>query len=294
VPAYLTIVQCVPDPVIDERINVGVIVYGDGRIRSRFVSDWKRVRSFGVEDVEFLKDFADRLQHAGTGQGVLPGMPGVARFDESALERIVGSWSNAIQFTEPRGSLRDPDTVLEDAAKRFLREHVPSRRVIRTRATAAALARETVERGFKGLLDQRKVEQLVRKNPELPGKLDDHHRIDVAVGNGNWRFAAHGLSFELHDFDQLESDYSRAAFAVSDIVQRIHDLKFAVLLLPPTQDATPKICRLYERATHTFERAGAEPLSESSLSDWVELQIAGFRLNELHLSPASSHPNGYG
>ena len=90
-PAYLTVVQCVPDPVIDERINVGVIVYGEGRIRSRFISDWRRVRSFGVDDVEFLKEFAERLERAESGQETLPGAPAMRRFDEAALQRIVGS-----------------------------------------------------------------------------------------------------------------------------------------------------------------------------------------------------------
>jgi hypothetical protein len=35
---YYTIVQYYPDPIADERINIGVMVFGDDQVRSRFPS----------------------------------------------------------------------------------------------------------------------------------------------------------------------------------------------------------------------------------------------------------------
>ena len=61
-PAFYSIVQYVPDPVIDERINVGVIVFGEGRVMSRFVDNWRRVRNFGSEGIAFLRKFADQAE----------------------------------------------------------------------------------------------------------------------------------------------------------------------------------------------------------------------------------------
>src|SRR5262245_57810921 len=136
-PTFYTVAQCVPDPVADERINFGVIVYGDGQIRSRFVKNWTRIRQFGVKDIRFLRDFVSRIEAAEAGQETLPAVPGLQRFDEAALQRIIGHWASGIQFTEPRGSLRDPDVVLDDAATRFLRGAADPRRRHRSRTRAA-------------------------------------------------------------------------------------------------------------------------------------------------------------
>jgi len=54
--------------VIDERINTGVIVFGDGRLQTRFLRDWRRVRQFGSEDITFLLDFAERTKQATAAQ----------------------------------------------------------------------------------------------------------------------------------------------------------------------------------------------------------------------------------
>jgi len=48
---YYTVVQCVPDPIAGERINIGVIVLGEGRLSCRFVRTWRRVAQFAREDI---------------------------------------------------------------------------------------------------------------------------------------------------------------------------------------------------------------------------------------------------
>jgi Protein of unknown function (DUF3037) len=63
-PGYYSVVQYLPDPVTDERVNIGVITYGDGGIRCRFLRTWTRVRMFGGEDVSFLREFAAGVTQA--------------------------------------------------------------------------------------------------------------------------------------------------------------------------------------------------------------------------------------
>jgi len=122
---YYTIIQYVPDPVIDERINIGVIVVDGDRLICRFVSDWRRVRAFGGEDITFLQEFARQIERdtarnsesrrTRSGSSDQPG------FDEHRLLQMANRWINSIQFTEPRASLLDADVLLEEVARRFLK-----------------------------------------------------------------------------------------------------------------------------------------------------------------------------
>ena len=145
---YYALVQCVPDPFADERINISVVVWGDGRIRCRFTKDWQRVRRFGAPDVTTLRDFAQRLQYASYGVQPLAGIPGPERFDEAALEDAIRGWAGVIQFSKPRASLRDLDAVLEDVAHRALRGAGTGRRR-RGRNSVAAMVQREVQRAVE-------------------------------------------------------------------------------------------------------------------------------------------------
>jgi len=123
--SHYTVVQYVPDPATDERINVGVLTYGDGQIRCRFLRDWRRVEQFGGEDIGFLRDLARDIQTAAGAQPTLFAMPGAGRLDEETLRRMIGRWRNSVQFTPTRASLLKPAELLDDVAGRFLRESKP-------------------------------------------------------------------------------------------------------------------------------------------------------------------------
>src|SRR4051794_19732972 len=105
-PAFYSVVRYVPDVVANERLNIGVLVFGDGRVRSQFLENWSRVRSFGAENIGFLKAFACD----------------VAKMSEEDVRRISETWMHSIQLTQPAGSLFSPNDLLVDAAGRFLRQ----------------------------------------------------------------------------------------------------------------------------------------------------------------------------
>ena len=57
-----TVIQYHPDPLAQECLNIGVIAYGGGEIRSHFISDWRRVRQFGGET---LNDVMAQIEEEG-------------------------------------------------------------------------------------------------------------------------------------------------------------------------------------------------------------------------------------
>src|SRR4051812_2171229 len=116
-PAYYTVVQYVPDPVRDERMNIGVIAFGDGAVRTKFVDSWQRVKAFGEEHIGFLRSFARKAD----------------RLTEEKIREIVESWHSSIQLSPPAGSLLSPQALLVDAASRYLRDPAPQHRRFRSR-----------------------------------------------------------------------------------------------------------------------------------------------------------------
>jgi hypothetical protein len=104
--SYYTVVQYYPDPIAGERINIGVIAFGDGRLRSRFLENWRRVEQFGSEDISYLHDFARRAE----------------AWDEATLKDCMAWWKRSIQFREPLPSLLDPEKLLDEVVRLFLRE----------------------------------------------------------------------------------------------------------------------------------------------------------------------------
>src|SRR6266496_1389754 len=118
--SHYTVVHYVPDPISDERINVGVLVFGDGRIRSRFLSSWRRVQQFGTGDVSFVRDFASRIEQTTGLQPPIDEPVGREALTETRLRQMIGRWVNSIQFSEPKASLLAPERLLDEMCRRFL------------------------------------------------------------------------------------------------------------------------------------------------------------------------------
>src|SRR5260370_14407344 len=136
-PTRYTVVEYLPNPISGERMKVGIIAWNEGRMAAQFLSDWRRVHSFGGEDIGFVRDFARRVEDAAGRHPVLPGLGEV--LDEHRLEKIVGTWTHSIQFSEPRASLKAPNEVTIEMAPVFLREAQRRENRGRDRRAAAAL-----------------------------------------------------------------------------------------------------------------------------------------------------------
>ena len=124
--SYYSIIQYVPNPIANERINIGVLIFDDKEIKVKFLKNWNRVKNFCMGDITFLRDFESQMQKA-VSQGLLfPGDPLLDQPRQDRLQRVSESWMNSIQFTEPNFSLKSVDKLLEDSIKKYLIEPVPS------------------------------------------------------------------------------------------------------------------------------------------------------------------------
>src|SRR2546427_8096708 len=104
-PTTYTVVQYVPDPIADERLNVGVIAVSGSHARSRFLSNWLRAERFGNASVRVLRDFARQVEEAGVPALPIREAGGRLELSEEKLRELAGHWVNSIQFTAPRTSL---------------------------------------------------------------------------------------------------------------------------------------------------------------------------------------------
>jgi hypothetical protein len=177
-----SVAQYMPDPVSGECVNIAVVTWDEDRIFARALKDWRRASAIGANGLATIKSITNRLIEASAAQ--LPLITDdMTRFDVSALKSVIGTWHNAIQFTSPRGSLKDAEALLADIGPRFLHEPpARRRRRARSRATAARIAADFLCRAVEEKFPNR-VKELIGKNGQLTGHLESH-KVDVLLGNG--------------------------------------------------------------------------------------------------------------
>jgi hypothetical protein len=118
-----SVIQYVPNPIADERINIGVLVFDEQSVRVHFLQNWDRVRFFNPsEDIDVLKNFAVEMDEV-TKEGLLfPGDRSTNIPTHERLGKVARGWRNGIQFTEPRGSLAGVEELLNELAQTHLLE----------------------------------------------------------------------------------------------------------------------------------------------------------------------------
>jgi hypothetical protein len=282
-PSFYSVVQYLPDPNAEERINIGVVAYHDSTVRARFLSDWNRVRSFGKEDVGYLKDFAQRFQRTVNVQSAIAsGMSQLGlesqvehkpELTTASLEVMFSEWSNSIRFTVPRASLRGPDALLDETSRRFLTVRARKQHGRRDQESASRTVRSLVRSGMIALVEKEDAEELVRFNYPVLGARQEH-LFEVAVANGTPYFVAESASFEVGDpmSRALNSRLDSIAWALSDIGPREQALPVGVLMLPPTthHEESDKLTDLFQERSRLFSDLGAAVLSEGDVEQWTQ------------------------
>ncbi|MDA0865277.1 MAG: DUF3037 domain-containing protein [Cyanobacteria bacterium] len=266
-----SVIQYVPNPISDERINVGVLAFDDETVQVHFLSSWDRVRYFGQrEDVSILKEFAQQMEEA-AGSGLLfPGDQSDPTPKHERLLAVADGWMNSIQFTEPRGSLESVDHLLEKMVQTYLPE-IAHRPKPRDRQFAARLATTHVRNLLKQQLGKDAVKELLRTNYELSGH-HKNHKFDVTVANGKPFFAAHGISFEVQT---SEAVMDSLAWMILDVKESMPEFPLAVVALPPRPEVPDhqRLMKLYDSTTDTYQELGAKVLDEAGVDSWVSQQI---------------------
>ena len=257
--SFYTVVQYVPDPVADERVNIGVIAFNDGAVVSRFLRNWSRVRQFGEHDMAFLQSFAANISRAGTPSLPIPGLPGTPLTPES-VRKLSGEWIHSVQLTEPRASILDPKDLLDDMATRLLRD--PPRHPHAFRDKRSIIRKAKV--GLEAAVGDESSIKIRVNNVSVRGGLADH-RFDLGVANSKLLLVAKGLSFEGPASRELEREVDATAWALSDIREAQDDKpNLAVVALPPKSRSRQH----YELAKGIFGELGADVVEESQVTEW--------------------------
>lgn len=273
-PSYYCVVQYVPDPTSDERINIGVVTYGQNRIYSRFLRRWSRVRSFGgAKSVVFLRDLASELEDA-TGAQMPLQLAGAGHIDVKQLERWNGHWLSSVQLTKPRASTLPPDALLDNIVGDFLRESPHPRKRPRGRRTAASLAAKRISAALEERVGA-EAGNLLKRNHAVPGALEPH-RFDLSLENGTVYFGAQALSFETEDDAALKDEVHLMAWAIADVRSAAPKLPLAVVALPPKRQS-----EAFTLAKTLTNGLRVELVSEEDLTEWAsrlvrELSLAHF------------------
>ncbi len=277
-PTYYSVVQYVPDPIADERINVGVVVFGDGQLRARFLHNWERVQRFAREDIDYVKAFAERIEGAfavrlpAGGVGPMPGIDGAPGIDETAIRDMIENWGNSIQLSPAQSSLQGPDELVVDMAELFLKDEPPRQRGFRDRSHAVGVAVGTAKQAFARRPALARAGRYVASYQEMAGRVVQRHRVDVASRNGRFFSAAQALSFELRNVSRLDEQLSEAILSLRDVRERDEDLRIALVALRP-REGTPRYrdaLQRYQEARTSCRAIGATFVDEEELRDWAE------------------------
>lgn len=254
--SYYSVLQYIPDPVRDERVNFGVLAFGGGVVRRVFLSNWARVRNFAQSDVAFLKRL---VYEAGD-------------WDEAGIRRLAGQWTGSIQITAPSASLLTPDELVLDASKRFLIDSVPATLGYRPRATAIGTARTWVKEKLKERVGGRWRALLRDEKYHLPG-AHKAYEFDIAVGNGRPFFALQALSFEVPNTKPLEKEIEATAWRVKEVHEASPGLPIGVFTLPPDGAGNNRF-RLFRAAQQIFSDLDVEVIGEERLPAWASERVA--------------------
>lgn len=267
-PSYYSIITYVPDPIADERINIGVVVFGDGRPQFRFVSDWRRAFNFGRIRTDVLQDFAAQVKS--DQRSVFSDLE---EWDEDTLRNILARWKNSVQFTEPRASIKPPNDLLNDVARLYLHaSERPRKAVLHNRTYAVDQTYKTIKEAVSARFGAKVADSLVARRAPLQGRIASHD-FDVVVANGAPYVAALGLSFRVRETQALDREVDAAAFAASDLLNNSEDIHLAVMTVNPLRASES-----YDRARKTFSKLSIPSLSLEDAHNWANEVVSSLRL----------------
>ena len=256
-----SVVQYVPDPIADERINIGVIAVGEDGAFGQFLRYWTRVARFGHEDIQFLRDFAKATgaQLSGKQSQLDP------KLDVERLELWATDWANTIQLTEPRGTLESAEDAVAAVAKRVLK--APRKRERgRTRIVAVNHGRAALSQALESR--KRDPDEYLQQKVTLSGEYDAHE-FDIGVANGTMIAVARGLSFDVKIRESLDKELTEVKWAIDDIRRVDEGTRLAVLAIPQASRT-----RLIDQTMKTVKGLGGTLILDDSIDEWAEETVS--------------------
>jgi hypothetical protein len=264
VSSFYSVVQFVPDPIRDERMNFGVVVFDDDVVRCQFLRDWGRLSTFSQSDVSFLREFAESMQAASPGQPSL--LADSPIWTPDAIREAAGRWMNSIQMTQPRASTLDTEALLPRMSERFLPQPIHRRRQFRDRRAAIGLARSNLGAALDAVSAPDK-EIVIAQHVEIDGALGQH-TFDLGLRNGRLLQGIQGISFEGHARNEMSREVDATAWTIDDVRKSNHDLAITVVALPPRTSS-----KSFDTARRIFDGLGARVVEEPDIESWAQESI---------------------
>ena len=276
------VVRYVPNPLTDERINVGVIAFDERKVLTRFLDRWNRVRHFADQDIEFLRHFADEITTATADQRQLGFGSTPTTLPGTLVETIASRWINSVQLSEPRASLASVEQTLDEVAAVFLSEGAERARAFRDHRYARQYLRRGVREALEQRVDQEKLTNVAPDRVEglLAGRevRGNHqaHRFDVVIANGAIYGAGSGLSFEAREPKRsLQLAADAMAWSIDDVRQRDSKIPLAVVLLPPIASvAGDDVTRIYDQSMRIYRELRADVVAPNQVKVWAERVVS--------------------
>jgi DUF3037 family protein len=261
-----SVVQYVPNPLADERINIGVIAWDEQEMSCKFLSNWKRVQSFGHEDIGYVREFVAKTSSAldrNASPDLFGNSPGL---DVSQLEKMIGTWHHSIQFTPPRTSVKNPQSLIQDLTPMFLPAPL-EHQVPRSRRTAAKIAAKRLQNAI-AQRDPRYVSKILKTNLSLKGACSSHE-LPVALANGHLLAGVETLSFEIKEHKTLELEFDAVCWTCVDVKEKHRKAQLAVFALGPKRKS-----ELFQKAGKVLRKLEVAFITEGTLGPWADKQAA--------------------
>ena len=260
--SYFSVIQYVANPVADERVNIGLIVYDDaGRWALRHLDGWSRVERFtGLPGKNFQR-------HIEAVTALLE----TASSPQSAIEDALATWTHSVQLTLPRASLRPLDDVLETTAGAVLTDETrASRRA--GRPTLARAAHGSMVRALTRAKLGSVIDDVLEPRSKVQGAVEAHD-VDLTLHNGKVLAAVRVLSFPAKRTTYIEYEVSDAVWAVEDLRRSSDKPTVAVLVGPPEDADRPD----YQRAQRVLRDLEAELVYPDRVEQWARTTVSTFR-----------------
>jgi hypothetical protein len=98
------IIQYVPDPIRNERFNIGVLSYDDETIQKKYITDWSKLEMYLNRKFDWLKEITE-----------------IFVWDHETINSYLTEYQpGSLKLLGPHGTILSVNEALVDAEKRYL------------------------------------------------------------------------------------------------------------------------------------------------------------------------------
>jgi Protein of unknown function (DUF3037) len=267
--SYYSVVRYVPDPIRDERINIGVVVTGESGefAGAKFTHDLQRAKSFGAEDPGFLKNFSKMLEDLTVQPQLRLELEKEPSWDLATVRMVHEQWGNAIQFGEPRAALEsDPSKLLDEVFARYVTGTRRRDQRVKDRRWVAAQGILRLRASAKERFPRIDVDQIVKRSHEVTGKFDAH-TFPIFLQRNGTAHAIEAISFEVDDSDRLAREVDATAWAIDDVRKTRPELPISVLVLEKAKSSH------FQRAERLYKALDAPIVRSADVDEWAHQAV---------------------